>query len=110
MQCARVNLSWVPEPQFKSPEPNVQFIPYETIQFRDKDRPHPATFPVKLAEMCLKVHGAKEGSVVLDPFVGLGTTCVAAARVGASSIGFDLDEAYLAFAKTRLEKELGRLL
>jgi site-specific DNA-methyltransferase (adenine-specific) len=89
---------------------NTWFVPYETIQFRDKDRPHPATFPVKLAEMCLKVHGAKKGSVVLDPFAGLGTTAVAAARVGADSIGFDLDEAYLAFAKTRLEEELGRLL
>ena len=89
---------------------NTWFLPYETIQFRDKDRPHPATFPVKLAEMCLKVHGAKKGSVVLDPFMGLGTTAVAAARLGVSSIGFDLDEAYLAFAKTRLEEELARLL
>jgi site-specific DNA-methyltransferase (adenine-specific) len=65
---------------------------------------------VKLAEMCLQVHGAKKGWVVLDPFMGLGTTAVAAARAGVPSIGFDLDEAYLAFAKTRLEEELGRLL
>ena len=89
---------------------NTWYLPYETIQFRDKDRPHPATFPVKLAEMCLKVHGARKGSVVLDPFAGLGTTAVAAARLGVSSSGFDVDEAYLGFAKTRLEEELGRLL
>lgn len=89
---------------------NTWFVPYETIQFRDKDRPHPATFPVKLAEMCIKVHGAKPGALVLDPFAGLGTTAVAAARLGVNSVGFDLDEAYLAFAKTRLEEELGRLL
>ena len=85
---------------------NTWFLPYETIQFRDKDRPHPATFPIKLAEMCLKVHGAGKGSVVLDPFVGLGTTCVAAARVGASSIGFDVDADYLAFARERIKAEL----
>lgn len=84
---------------------NTWFVPYETIQFRDKDRPHPATFPVKLAEMCLRVHGTGKDSLVLDPFVGLGTTCVAATRLGARSIGFDVDEAYLAFARRRLEEE-----
>jgi site-specific DNA-methyltransferase (adenine-specific) len=36
---------------------NTWFIPYETIQRRDRDRPHPATFPVKLPEQCLKLHG-----------------------------------------------------
>ncbi len=36
---------------------NTWFIPYETIQNREKDRPHPATFPPKLPEMCLRLHG-----------------------------------------------------
>ena len=36
---------------------NTWFIPYETIQSRDKDRPHPATFPPRLATYCLKLHG-----------------------------------------------------
>ena len=87
---------------------NTWFVPYETIQFRDKDRPHPATFPVKLAEMCLRVHGITKDSLVLDPFAGLGTTCVAATRLGARSVGFDVDEAYLAFARQRLEEEAAR--
>lgn len=89
---------------------NVWFVPYETIQQREKDRPHPATFPVKLAEMCLKIAGAKAGQVVLDPFLGIGTTAVAAARVGADSIGFDVDPGYLRLAEERAREELARLL
>ena len=84
---------------------NTWFVPYETIQRRDKDRPHPATFPVKLAEMCLKLHGATAGTRVLDPFLGLGSTAVAAVRVGATVVGFDVDEEYLAVAAQRIEKE-----
>src|SRR5205807_6401197 len=36
---------------------NTWFIPYQTIQRREKERPHPATFPVQLAEWCIKLHG-----------------------------------------------------
>ena len=36
---------------------NTWFIPYETIQHRDRDRPHPATFPTRLPEQCLRLHG-----------------------------------------------------
>ena len=36
---------------------NTWFIPYETIQSREKERPHPATFPVQLAQWCIKLHG-----------------------------------------------------
>ena len=53
------------------------------------------------------VHG---GHQTLDPFVGLGSTCVAATRLGASSIGFDVDASYLDYAKKRLEEERSRLL
>ena len=81
---------------------NTWFVPYETIQRRDKERPHPATFPVKLAEMCLKVAGAKKGTVVLDPFLGLGSTAVASARLGADCIGFEVDRQYLEHAAERL--------
>ena len=37
---------------------NTWFIPYETIQSRDRDRPHPASFPPKVPEQCLRLHGA----------------------------------------------------
>ncbi len=85
---------------------NTWFIPYETIQSRAKERPHPATFPVQLAEWCIKLHGpAGAGRVqtMLDPFLGIGNSAVAAQRGGVKKfIGFEIDETYLAEAKRRL--------
>jgi len=80
---------------------NTWFIPYETIQSRDKDRPHPATFPPKLPEMCLKLHGISRVKLVADPFLGLGSTAVACAQLGVSFIGVELDRHYLAEAVER---------
>ncbi|PYL50835.1 MAG: hypothetical protein DMF32_03045 [Verrucomicrobia bacterium] len=82
---------------------NTWFIPYETIQSREKERPHPATFPVQLAEWCIKLHGVSRIETMLDPFLGIGNSAVAALRCGVKKfIGFEIDEAYLAEAKRRL--------
>lgn len=72
---------------------NMWFIPYQTIQSRSKQRPHPATFPVKLPEMCIRLHG--NAKLVVDPFVGIGSTAVAAMRLGISFVGFEIDKEYL---------------
>jgi site-specific DNA-methyltransferase (adenine-specific) len=83
---------------------NTWFIPYETIQRRDRDRPHPATFPSKLPEQCLRLHGLSRIQRVLDPFNGLGSTAVACAHLGITEfIGCDVDEQYLAEAAVRVE-------
>ena len=82
---------------------NTWFIPYETIQNRAKERPHPATFPVQLAEWCIKLHGLSRVRTMLDPFLGIGNSAVAAQRCGVKEfIGFEIDETYLAEAKRRL--------
>jgi site-specific DNA-methyltransferase (adenine-specific) len=82
---------------------NTWFIPYETIQSRAKERPHPATFPVQLAEWCIKLHGVSRVSTMLDPFLGIGNSAVAAQRCGVPKfIGFEIDKTYLAEAKRRL--------
>ncbi len=82
---------------------NTWFIPYETIQSRAKERPHPATFPVKLAEWCIKLHGVARVRTVLDPFLGIGNSAIAAQRCGVKEfIGFEIDEQYLAEAKRRV--------
>ena len=82
---------------------NNWFIPYATINSRDADRPHPATFPAQLAEWCLRLHGLREGLVALDPFLGLGHSAEAARMCGAEKfIGFEIDPAYLAEARERL--------
>ena len=80
---------------------NTWFIPYETIQRRDRDRPHPATFPSQLPEQCLRLHGLQKIEVAMDPFTGLGSTAVACARLGVSFIGADIDEMYLKEAVNR---------
>ena len=85
---------------------NTWFIPYETIQSREKDRPHPATFPPKLPEMCLRLHGLSRLELVADPFLGLGSTAVACAQLGVSFIGVELDEGYLGEAVDRTKKAL----
>jgi site-specific DNA-methyltransferase (adenine-specific) len=82
---------------------NTWFIPYETIQSRAKERPHPATFPVQLAEWCIKLHGISRVHTMLDPFLGIGNSAIAAQRCGVKEfIGFEIDETYLAEAKRRL--------
>jgi site-specific DNA-methyltransferase (adenine-specific) len=85
---------------------NTWFIPYETIQSRAKERPHPATFPVQLAEWCIKLHGVSRVETMLDPFLGIGNSAIAAQRCGVKKfIGFEIDESYLAEAKRRVREK-----
>src|SRR5215472_9515189 len=85
---------------------NTWFVPYQTIQSREKERPHPATFPVQLAEWCIKLHGpAGAGRIetMLDPFLGIGNSAIAAQRCGVKKfIGFEIDDAYLEEARQRI--------
>ena len=82
---------------------NTWFVPYQTIQRREKERPHPATFPVQLAEWCVKLHGITRVKTMLDPFLGIGNSALAARECGVKKfIGFEIDETYLAEAKRRL--------
>ena len=79
---------------------NIWFLPYKTIVSRDKDRPHPATFPPELPENCILLHGNPKKSVVMDPFLGLGNSWIAAARCNVKKfIGFDLDSHYIKEAR-----------
>jgi site-specific DNA-methyltransferase (adenine-specific) len=82
---------------------NTWFLPYDTIQSRDKERPHPATFPWRLPAYCLKLHGLNRVRLAVDPFLGLGSSAVACARLGVDFAGIELDEHYLkeAVARTR---------
>lgn len=87
---------------------NTWFIPYETIQRRDRDRPHPATFPSKLPEQCLRLHGLGRVQLAMDPFTGLGSTAVACARLGVNFIGSEIDEMYLKEAVARMRDAQAR--
>jgi DNA modification methylase len=62
---------------------------------------HGAEFPLALAGRCIALT-SKEGDLVLDPFVGSGTTAIAAAALGRRCLGFDISERYIEVAKRRL--------
>jgi DNA modification methylase len=65
---------------------------------------HPAPFPVALPQRLIELYTYK-GDLVLDPFIGSGSTAVAAVRSGRHYVGFDTDESYVALANERLAAE-----
>lgn len=85
---------WKVAKEDKRDRGNIWFIPYKTIKNRTERR-HPATFPIKLPEMCIKLHGIKENLLVVDPFSGIGSTAIASMKLGVSFVGFEIDKQYL---------------
>ncbi|TAK57909.1 MAG: site-specific DNA-methyltransferase [Bacteroidetes bacterium] len=65
---------------------------------------HPAPFPVELPSRLIQLY-TFEGDVVLDPFAGSGTTCVAAIRSGRHFVGYDTNKTYVKIAKQRTSSE-----
>ena len=65
---------------------------------------HPAPFPVELPQRLIDLYTYR-GDLVLDPFIGAGTTAVAAVRTGRHYVGFDTDADYIALAKQRIAEE-----
>jgi len=76
---------------------------YEKRDIRDKNV-HPATFPISLAKKVIELF-THEGELVLDPFVGSGTTLVAAWDTHRNAVGFDLHEKYIRLCGKRLSNE-----
>ncbi len=64
---------------------------------------HFATFPEELPEKCIKA-GTSEGDIVLDPFIGIGTTAMVAKKLKRNYIGFDINSEYIELSKQRIEK------
>lgn len=83
---------------------NIWYLPYPTIQGKHQKFNHPASFPVDLPIRCLKLHGGAD-LAVLDPFMGTGTTLLAAERLGHRGIGIELDQQYADAAIARLTAE-----
>ena len=69
---------------------------------------HPAPYPIELAERLVRMFSFV-GDTVLDPFSGTGTTSVGAALWGRNSIGFEIDDTYLAYAASRFTKDTSGL-
>ena len=79
----------------------VNTIPYSEAHF--------ATFPQDLIVDMVKA-GCPEGGIVLDPFMGAGTTAVVARKLNRNYVGFELNTAYIKIAEKRLRNELGIFL
>ena len=76
------------------------FIQDSSNKIRDK-RLHPTQKPVEVIRKLIK-RFSKEGDLILDPFVGSGTTCVASKQLGRNFIGFEISVAYCKIANKRL--------
>jgi DNA modification methylase len=77
-----------------------------TKPFKDA---HFATFPEDLIVDCIKA-GCPENGIVLDPFMGAGTTALVARKLNRNYIGFELNREYIKIAEKRLSEELGMFL
>jgi DNA modification methylase len=72
-------------------------------------RQHPAPYPESLAERLIRMFSFV-GDTVLDPFSGTGTTSIAAMSCGRNSIGYEIDEAYVAMGRKRMASVANRLI
>lgn len=78
---------------------------YEARDIRDKTL-HPATFPISLCKKVIELF-THQGELVLDPFVGSGTTLIAAADLNRNAVGFDLQPHYIKLCEARLREHNG---
>ncbi|HQJ32895.1 MAG TPA: DNA methyltransferase [Anaerolineaceae bacterium] len=98
--CALNSLNCLSAKEWLKSQIGVWQFFYESRDVRDKNL-HPATFPISLAKKVVSVF-SHEGELVLDPFVGSGTTLVAAQDLNRNAIGFDLQEKYIDLCMKRL--------
>ncbi len=78
---------------------NTWFVPYKTIKSRERQRPHPATFPVKIPKMCIQLHGLERADLVADPFCGIGMVALACMDLDVDFVGFEIDRTYFEQAR-----------
>ena len=70
---------------------------------------HPALFPQELVEKLIRLYLRDPGSVVMDPFMGIGSTMLASMNQGMKGVGFDLSDNFCKIAKNRIGKFQGTL-
>lgn len=80
-----------------------------TVTTKPFSEAHFATFPQDLIVDCIKA-GCPEGGIVLDPFMGAGTTAVVARKLNRNFIGFELNKEYIDIANKRLYSEIGMFI
>lgn len=101
--CAPNNLNCLNGKEWLKSQIGVWQFSYESRDIRNKSL-HPATFPISLAKKVISLF-THAGELVLDPFVGSGTTLVAAQDLNRNAIGFDLQEKYINLCSERLAND-----
>jgi modification methylase len=93
------------KPDFKlAPKANAQGDVWRFPQ--ENDNPHPAPFPVELPQRCI---ASTTAQIILDPFMGSGTTAIAAEALGRDWIGIDISKDYCKLATERIRAVRGLL-
>lgn len=98
--CKPTNINCLTAKEWLKNQLGVWQFTYEKRDIRDKNV-HPATFPISLSRKVIELF-THQGELVLDPFVGSGTTLVAAQDCNRNAVGFDLQEKYIDISNARL--------
>lgn len=107
-ECKKGHLSCIEAKDWLKNQIGVWNFKYESRDIRDK-KIHPATFPISMAKRVIEQFTHK-GELVLDPFVGSGTTLVAAQDTGRNAIGIDLKREYVDLANNRISESIFSLI
>lgn len=99
--CPQQHINCLTAKEWITSQLGVWKFSYESRDIRNKSL-HPATYPIALARQCISLF-THEGELVLDPFVGSGTTLVAARDLNRNGVGFDLKPDYVELSESRLE-------
>lgn len=102
--CPDNHLSCIDARQWLKNQIGVWEFKYEARDVRSK-HVHPAVFPISLAKRVIEQF-SHTGELVLDPFVGTGTTLVAAQDVDRNAIGFDINGEYIELANERVSRQI----
>jgi DNA modification methylase len=98
--CSRNHLNCLTAKEWIKCQVGIWRFSYSGVDIRDK-AVHPATFPVALAKQVISLF-SHQGELVVDPFVGSGTSLIAAQELNRNALGFDLQKPYIDLCKERL--------
>ncbi len=100
--CGPTHINCLPAKEWLKSQLGVWRFGFESRDIRDKQL-HPATFPLSLSKKVIELF-THQGELVLDPFVGSGTTLVAANDLNRNAIGFDLQKKYIDLCGSRIKQ------
>jgi DNA modification methylase len=101
--CKPTHINCMTAKEWLKSQLGVWQFSYEARDVRDK-KLHPATFPISLSKKVIELFSHR-GELILDPFVGSGTTLVAASDTDRNAVGFDLQSSYIDLCESRLQQK-----